>query len=484
MMYPRLYLARNLLRDDGVIFISIDDNEVSNLRKVCDEIFGEENFVANVIWQKKYSPANDAKWLSDNHDHILLYAKNKEYWRPILLPRSEEANSRYFNPDNDKRGDWKPGDMTVKTYSEKYDYPITTPSGREVYPAQGRCWVVPREKYQELVADNRVWFGADGNNIPAIKRFLTEVKQGITPMTIWLYEEVGHNQEGRQELKEIFDDKGFFDGPKPVRLLKRILQISTSAPSASPRETVSDDLRKSAQSADEPDIILDFFSGSATSAHAVLDLNKRAGGSRKFIMVQLPEPCAEDSEAFKAGYKNIADIGKERIRRVIKKLNEENESKLDLSGGATEDRGFKVLKLDKSNFKQWRKLAPEAKPEEIEKQLFDHIDHIAHKATPEDLLFEILIKTGFMSTKKVQTITLAGVPVYSIADGERLVLICLADTVTKELINAVAEAEPNQFICLDKAFGGNDQLKANAVQTFAARNMGRDKVNQIVFRTV
>lgn len=534
MMYPRLYLARNLLQDDGVIFISIDDNEVSNLRKLCDEIFGEENFVANVVWQRAFSPKNDSKYLSENHDHILMFAKNISFFDAGRLDRTEEANERYNNPDNDSRGDWMSGDLTVKTYSEKYDYPIKTPSGREVKPTGGRCWSMPKEKLQELIKDNRIWFGADGNNVPRLKRFLSEVQEGMVPTTIWLHQEVGHNQEGRQELKELFDDKGFFDGPKPVRLLKRILHISTSAFSATPRETFS-----------EPDITLDFFAGSATTAHAVLDQNKQDGGNRKFIMVQLPEPCAEDSEAFKAGYKTIADIGKERIRRMIKNISrgdaetqreKKEREKASLfssnSSSATSapprepsspDLGFKVLKLNKSNFKQWQNLIPDTKHEIIQKRLFEHIDHIDHKATQEDLLYEILIKAGFMLTEKVEILELkdgklsrrdaetqrkketgkdrikkaslssslhsfsatSASPretIFSIADGG--LLICLADTVTKELIHAVAEAEPMQFICLDSAFGGNDQLKANAVQTFNARNMGKEKHNQILFRTV
>ncbi len=516
MMYPRLYLARNLLRDDGVIFISIDDNEVSNLRKLCDEIFGEENFVANVVWQRAFSPKNDSKYLSENHDHILMFAKNISFFDAGRLDRTEEANERYSNPDNDSRGDWMSGDLTVKTYSEKYDYPIKTPRGREVKPTGGRCWSMPKEKLQELIKDNRIWFGADSNNVPRLKRFLSEVQEGMVPTTIWLHQEVGHNQEGRQELKELFDDKGFFDGPKPVRLLKRILRISTSAFSATPRETFS-----------EPDIILDFFAGSATTAHAVLDLNKQDGGNRKFILVQLPEPCAEDSEAFKAGYKTIADIGKERIRRVIKKLNAEEAGKLALKNNVKQDRDFKVLKLNKSNFKQWQNFASDAKPEHLVKQLSFHIDHIDHKATKEDLLYEILIKAGFKPTEKVEVLELkdgklsrrgaeaqrketgksmvtekgsiekanlssldsssatSASPretIFSIADGG--LLICLADAVTKELVNAVAEAEPMQFICLDKAFGGNDQFKANAVQTFNAHNMDKEKHNQIIFRTV
>ncbi|KUK53698.1 MAG: Site-specific DNA-methyltransferase (Adenine-specific) [Desulfotomaculum sp. 46_296] len=299
MMYPRLVLARNLLRDDGVIFISIDDGEVGNLREVCNEVFGEANFVCNAIWEKKFSPQNDAKWLSDNHDHILIFAKNKSVWHPNKLPRTEETNARFSNPDNDPRGVWASSDMTVKTYSADYDYPIITPSGREVWPTKGRCWSMPKLKVESLIADNRIWFGANGDNVPRIKTFLSNVVDvGLVPTTIWKHSDVGHNQESRQELKNLFDGVGIFDGPKPIRLLLHMLRLGSIQDS----------------------IILDFFSGSATTAHVVMQLNAEDGGKRKFIMVQLPEPCPEKSEAAKAGYSNICEIGKERIRRAGERI--------------------------------------------------------------------------------------------------------------------------------------------------------------------
>lgn len=226
MMYPRLKLARNLLREDGAILISLDDGEIDNLRKLCSEIFGEENFVTTIVWQKKYSPANDAKWLSDNHDYIVLIARRKEIWRPNLLPRTHESNARYSNIDRDPRGAWKPGDLSVKTYSEQYDYKIETPSGRIVAPPKGRCWVFSESRFNELRKDNRIWFGKFGDNVPSVKRFLSEVKDGITPLTIWTYDEVGHNQEVTKEVREL----GVLgcDPPKPLRLLERIVQIGTA----------------------------------------------------------------------------------------------------------------------------------------------------------------------------------------------------------------------------------------------------------------
>ncbi len=258
MMYPRLELLRELLSEDGSMWVNLDDNEAHYAKVILDEIFGRKNFISNVIWQKKYSPQNDAKWLSDNHDHILVYAKNKNIWRPNLLPRSEEMNKRYKNLDNDPRGDWKSSDLSVKTYNAKTDYPITTPSGRIVHPPKGYCWRVSMEKFQEMVLDNRIHFGSEGNSVPSIKRFLTDVKQGITSMTIWTYNEVGHNQDAKKEIKQ-FNDEDVFDTPKPERLLQRIYQLAT----------------------EEDDIVLDSFLGSGTSAAVAHKMG------RKYIGIEL-----------------------------------------------------------------------------------------------------------------------------------------------------------------------------------------------------
>jgi adenine-specific DNA-methyltransferase len=252
MMYPRLELLRELLAEDGSIWVSIDDNEAHYLKVMMDEVFGRRNFVANVVWQKKYSPQNDAKWLSDNHDHILCFAKNKETWRPNLLPRSEDMNARYKNPDNDARGVWKSADFSVKTYSVNSDYPITTPSGRVVNPPKSRCWSTSETRFKELLADNRIWFGESGNNVPSLKKFLTEVKDGSTSMTVWTYEEVGHNQDAKKEVKA-FDDEEIFDTPKPEKLMQRILTLSTN----------------------ENDLVLDSFLGSGTTAAVAHKMNRR-----------------------------------------------------------------------------------------------------------------------------------------------------------------------------------------------------------------
>lgn len=283
MMYPRLKLLHKLLADDGAIFISIDENEQANLKLMCDEIFGVRNFINNIIWQKKYSPQNDARYISDMHDFILCYSKYKDRWQRNLLPRTVAQNKRYKNLDNDPRGSWKSSDLSVKTYNSNTDYPITTPSGRIVNPPSGYCWRVSEEKFNELVSDNRIWFGKDGNNVPSIKRFLDDVQQGTVPVTLWFREEVGDNQEAKQALKQIFDEGNFpFETPKPPRLIERILQIAS----------------------DKNSIILDSFAGSGTTAHAVLNLNQQDGGNRKFILVEMED------------YAN--DITAERVKRVTK----------------------------------------------------------------------------------------------------------------------------------------------------------------------
>ncbi len=282
MMYPRLKLLHKLLSDDGAIFMSIDDNEQANLKLICDEIFGGGNFINNIIWQKKYSPQNDAKYFSDMHDFIICYSKDKQNWKRNLLARTEEQNKRYKNPDNDARGPWKSSDFSVKTYSKEYDYPIVTPSGRTVNPPNGRSWNTSKENFDVLIKDNRIWFGKNGDNVPSVKKFITEVKDGAVPITIWFRDEVGDNQEARQILKNIFPDSQFpFDTPKPSRLIEKILQISTN----------------------KDDIILDSFAGSGTTAHAVLNLNKQDGGNRKFICIEM-EDYAETITA-------------ERVKRVI-----------------------------------------------------------------------------------------------------------------------------------------------------------------------
>lgn len=474
MMYPRLYLARNLLRDDGVIFISIDDNEVNNLRKLCDEIFGEDGFVACVVWKHTQQSKNDERHFSRQYNSLIVYAKIKDCLENFNFPRTVKDNKNYSNPDNDPRGDWRPGDVRSPNYRRTLCYDIIAPNGQVLSPpANGWRW--SKEEINRKTSTGEIKFSDDGTRI--IRKIYLADQEGRTPENIWEGEEYGTTRGANSELKDLFNGEALFDTPKPTQLVKKVMELFYQ---------------------EKDCIVLDFFAGSATSAHAIIDLNKQDNGNRKFILVQLPEPCPPDSEAFKAGYKTISDIGKERIRRVIKKFAAEQAGELPFDDVSSKDLGFKVLKLDKSNFKQWQKLDPTTPPEKIEKQLELFVEHIEPKATQEDLLYEILIKAGFMPTTKISILELkdgklsgndektspqpSSLNVFSVENGA--LLLCLEKTITKELIDAVADCEPMQFICLDAAFNGNDQLKANAVQTFAARNMQREKHNQIVFKTV
>ena len=433
MIYPRLRLAKDLLADNGAIFMSIDEHEIQNLKNVANDVFGEQNFVGTVIWERAFSPKNDAKFFSDSHDYIVVYAKSLPDFVIGKLPRTEEANSRYKNPDNDPRGPWTSGDLSVKTYSASSDYPITTPSGRVVNPPHGACWRVSKSKFEELFADNRIYFGESGTNVPRLKRFLCDLQDGMTPTTIWKCEDVGHNQEGRQELKKLFDDKGYFDGPKPVRLMERALLIGNL---------------------DRESIILDFFSGSATTAHAVMQLNAEDGGNRKFIMVQLPEETDEKSEAYKAGYKNICEIGKERIRRATKKIAEENPE-------AKFDGGFRVLKCDTSNMKNVY-----YNPAEYEPSLFASLeDNIKEERTPEDLLFQVMLDLGVLLSSKIEETTIAGKRVFNVEDN--YLIACFDDNVTEEAITEIAKQKPYYFVMRDSSMA-NDSVATNFEQIFAS----------------
>lgn len=445
MIYPRLKLAKDLLSEDGVIFISIDENEAENLKKVCNEVFGAQNFIGQVIWERAFSPKNDARYFSDSHDYVSVYAKNINDFVIGKLPRTAEANARYKNPDNDPRGAWTSGDLSVKTYNANSDYPIQTPSGRIVNPPHGSCWRVSKERFDELVSDNRIYFGADGDNVPRLKRFLSELQDGMVPTTIWKYDEVGHNQEGRQEVKKIFDDKGYFDGPKPTRLLQRILQIANLK---------------------EDSIVLDFFSGSATTAHAVMQLNAEDGGNRKFIMVQLPEETDEKSEAYKAGYKNICEIGKERIRRAGAKIKEENPMTT-----AGLDTGFRVLKLDSTNMKDVY-----YNPDELTiETLMGTVDNIKEDRTPEDLLFQVMLDLGVLLSSKIEQTVIGGKTVYNVADG--FLIACFDENVTEETITAIAKMKPYYFVMRDSSMA-SDSVAANFDQIFEAYS--KDTVRKVM----
>lgn len=433
MIYSRLMVAHSLLKGNGVIFISIDENEERNLKNICDEVFGERNKVGTVIWERAFAPKNDAKYFSDSHDYILVYAKNLESFEIGLLPRTEEANARYKNPDNDPKGPWTPDNMTVKTYSATYDYPITTPSGTIMTPPNGRCWFTSKERMNQLITEGRVWFGEHGGNMPRLKRYLSDVQQGMTSVTIWKYTEVGHNQEGRQELKKVFDNKGYFDGPKPLRLMKRILQIANL---------------------EKDSIILDFFSGSATTAHAVMQLNAEDGGNRRYIMVQLPEETEAGSEAYKAGYKNICEIGKERIRHAGRKIKEEAGEK-----AAALDTGFRVFKCEDSFMNDVY-----FSPAELQQQdLFAQIYNIKDGTSDLSMLFGCMLDWGVQLSLPLSTFEVAGKTIYNVNDGD--LVACFNENVNEDAISAIAELNPLRVVFRDSCFG-DAPLKMNLFELF------------------
>ena len=434
MIYPRLFLAKNLLKDDGVIFIHIDDNEVHNLRLIMNEIFGEENFVTEIIWQRTFATKNDSKYFSTEHEYILFYAKNINSLTVNLLERGEKQNARYTNPDNDERGDWTSTDLLRMEHRDNSVYTITSPSGKKWTPQPGTSWRHPEEEMNELIENNEITFGLDGNSKPRRKRFLKEVKQGLIPQTIWKHEEVSHTQEAKQSLNKLFEGVPVFSTPKPVKLIKRLLQISTQ------RNT--------------NDIILDFFGGSGATSEAVLEANKEDRGNRKFILVQLPELCEEGSEAFKVGYKTISDISKERIRRVIKKIEKEKAEKPDMFDNIKQDLGFKVFNLTSSNFKIWR--GNDVNEENLMQQL-DAFTNPVHANSPEqNILYELILKAGYQLTDKAED---KG-SFYSVGNGQ---LIIVLRKLSEMIISEIIDAKPKKVITLDNLFTGNDQLKTNTV---------------------
>lgn len=441
MIYSRLLLARNLLTDDGVIFISIDDNEQENLKKICDEVFGGQNFVAQLVWERAFSPKNDARFISNSHDYVLMYAKNITQFVIGRLPRTEEANARYSNPDNDPRGVWMSSDISVKTYNAECDYPITAPSGRVIEPPAGRCWRLSKKAFLERLQDNRIWFGPDGNGVPRIKRFLTDLKhEGMAPTSIMFFKDVGHSQEGAQEVSKLLDG-GFFSGPKPQRLMQRLLTLANLKTDS---------------------VVLDFFSGSASTAHAVLSKNAEDGGHRKFIMVQLPEKCDEASEAYKAGYKNICEIGKERIRRAGEKILKEqlanNNSTLN-SPNSKLDIGFRVLKLDSTNMKDVY-YAPCDYDQDFLHQLESNIKD---DRTDLDLLFGCLIDWGLPLSLPYKSEQIDGCTVHTYNDGE--LIACFDANVPESVVKEIAQRKPLRAVFRDSGFASSPE-KINMFEIF------------------
>lgn len=445
MIYPRLKVAKDLLTEDGVIFISIDDNEQKNLKNVCDEIYGENNFLAQIVWERAFSPINLMKHFSPSHDYILCYAKNIEVTICNGIPRSAEADSRYSNPDNDPRGVWSSSDISVGPAIAENIYTITTPSGRNVEPPAGRSWRLSRKAFRERLQDNRIWFGPDGDGVPRIKRFFSELrKTGITPMTIWKYTEVDHSQGATQKLAQIFDGKKYFDYPKPVDLIKRCVSLYSNQNS----------------------IILDFFSGSATTAHAVMQLNAEDGSNRKFIMVQLPENTDEKSEAYKAGYKNICEIGKERIRRAGKKIKEEN---TDKEGIDKLDIGFRVLKLDSSNMQDVYYTPQEFTMNDL------FADNVKPDRTAEDLLFQVMLDLGVELSATIEQRTMNGKQVFFVNDN--YLVACFDTDITEDTIKAIAKLKPYYFVMRDSSLA-SDNVADNFDQLF--ETYSKDTIRKIV----
>lgn len=432
MIYSRLMLARNLLAEDGVLFISIDDSEQGNLKKIYNDIFGTDNFINTIIWEKRYSPQNAVQWFSENHDFVLVYAKSKLLWHPQLLNRTKEMNARYTNRDNDPRGPWKAVNSTAQGGhgTKSQFYALTAPNGKKHILPSGRCWLYTESVMKQMIDDNRIWFGEDGNNVPAIKRFLTEVKKVVACQTIWKYEDVGHSQDGKKKLKSLFPEAIPFDTPKPTKLIERMIKLAS----------------------DQNFIVLDFFSDSATTAHAVMQLNAEDGGHRKFIMVQLPETCDEKSETYKAGYSNICEIGKERIRRAAKKIAEEHPD-------AKFDGGFRVFKRDDTNMKKVYYA-----PADYEQNVLDLLEsNIKEDRTDLDLLFGCLLEWGLPLSLPYQSESIEGCTVHNYNDGD--LIACFDENIPDSVIKTIAKRKPLRAVFRDSSFAGSP-AKINVTQIF------------------
>lgn len=461
MMYPRLKLARNLLREDGVIFVSIDDGEVANLREICDEIFGGANFIGNIVWQSKDTPGNDSSSIAQTHNHILAFARSPQFV-PRLLPRSDEQIATYKNPDSDPRGPWLATPLTRSEFRDRDYYALENKAGRKVFPPTGTCWRRPPEVLKELQRENRIWWGVDGDSeFPMEKKFLSEVKDGVVNQTWWPYKFAGSTRNANAEIKALFSNSRPFETPKPLQLLVRLINLSCS---------------------NESEIILDFFSGSATTAHAVMQLNAEDGGRRRHILVQLPEPCDEKSEAFKAGYATIAEIGKERIRRAGAKIRAELAAKLAATKEGSEehqtlsdrlarlDTGFRVLKIDSSNLAEIQR-----EPDQLDQgDLLLHVENIKPDRTPEDLLFQVLLDWGvdlsLKITKEIFKLRKdeGGMMNYEVfwVDDNALAA-CFETRVSADLVKEIAKRTPLRAVFRDAGYA-SDAVKINIEQIFKA----------------
>lgn len=433
MMYCRLKLARNVMNDNGVIFISIDDNEVQNLRKLCDEIFGEHNFVATIVWQKRYVSNVTARWMSDMHDYILVYAKEKDQVEFRAWERSEEQEAAYRNPDNDARGVWRAQDLSASKPYMAGLFEITGPTGKKFSPPPNRYWRCNEEQFEKWRKDGRIWWGVDGDARPMLKAFLSESTRGITPNTWWDYRLAGHNKEATLELKDLFDGSAPFDTPKPVRLIRRIIELAS----------------------DRNSLVMDFFAGSAPLAHAIMELNAEDGGQRRYIAVQLPEPSDIESGARRAGYSTIADVAKDRIRRAGRNIRS-RDGALALSAL---DIGFRVLKIDSSNMNEVY-YAPDAVTQEALPGL---VDNIRADRTPEDLLFQVLLDWGVDLALPIERQTLAGKTVFFV-DGNALAA-CFDTGVDEDFVKQLAARKPLRAVFRDAGFA-SDAVKINIEQVF------------------
>lgn len=431
MMYSRLRIARDLLSEGGTIFISIDDGEVGNLRKIADQIFGEVNFIANIIWQKKYTRANDAKWFSGNHDHILCYGKNKQEMTLNMLPRNDEQLAAYSNPDKHVKGVWKATPLHAKSGTNTSEY--TFKNGITWKPPVGTYRRFNDESMRQMDEGGEIWFGADGKQTPSRKSFLCDVKSGVTPVTLWSYDEVGHNHEASNELKAL-DLGGVFTNPKPTRLIKRALLLATNP----------------------DDLILDFFAGSGTTADAVFQLNSEDGGNRRFIMVQLPEPCEPKSEAHKAGFKTIAEISKERIRRAGKKaLTCANDN------GWNRDVGFRVMKIDTSNLADVY-----YSPDDLDKASLDlFVDNIKPDRSPEDLLFQVMLDWGVDLALPITRQALQGKDVFFVDNNALVACFDAHSGVDEAFVKELAKLQPLRVVFRDAGFR-DSATKINVEQIF------------------
>ncbi|NUL36430.1 MULTISPECIES: site-specific DNA-methyltransferase [Kosakonia] len=434
MIYARLRLARNLLKDDGVIFMSIDDNEVDNLRKVASEVFGDENFVAQVIWQKVFSPKNSARWFSEDHDYVLVYAKNGDSWSPNLLPQTDDMIARYKNPDNDPRGVWQSDNLTARNRYDAGLYSVKCPSGRVIEgPPKGSYWRVSEANFKKLDVDNRIWWGADGDNMPRLKRFLTEVKQGKTPQTLWFYKEVGHTQDAKKTLLKYVqfeETENVLNSVKPVELLQRILQLATSPSS--------------------DDIVLDFFSGSATTAHAVIKQNAEDGGNRRFVAVQIAEPLPTPEPAMAS----IFEMGLKRVRNVAMELRQQ-------SSTSQQDLGFRVLKIESSNMADVY-----YSPDALDNAKFDlFVDNIKPDRTPEDLLFQVMLDWGVDLALPIDKQSIQDKEVFFVEGNVLAACFDASGSIDEAFVKELAKHQPLRVVFRDAGYK-NSAVKINVEQIF------------------